>query len=107
MSASQDLKTYSIGGTETFAATVTVRDEFGLHARPAANLAKAAQNFQSEISLCAGDQTADAKSILDILSLAASRDTKLRLTCKGVDAHGAGEALVKLFEERLNLSGEQ
>ena len=107
MSASQDLETYQTVDIETFAATVTVQDEFGLHARPAANLAKTAQSFQSEISLRAGEQTVDAKSILDILSLAASRDTELKLTCKGIDARGAGEALVKLFEARFNLSGEQ
>lgn len=88
---------------EIFATTVTVLDDFGLHARPAANLAKIAQSFQSEIKLHAGEQTADAKSILDILSLAASRNTELTIQCKGVDAQGAGEALVKLFESKFNL----
>lgn len=92
---------------EVFAATVTVLDDFGLHARPAANLAKLAQNFESDISLCAGELTADAKSILDILSLAAARDTTLSITCRGKDAQGAGEALVKLFESRFNLLDEQ
>lgn len=91
----------------SFAATVTVLDNFGLHARPAANLAKLAQNFESEIFLSTGQQSADAKSILDILSLAAARNTELEITCRGKDAQGAGEALVKLFESRFNISGEQ
>lgn len=106
MTASQDSKIVQ-SHTEVFAATVTVLDDFGLHARPAANLARLAQNFEAEISLCAGSQSADAKSILDILSLAAARDTELKLTCRGRDALGAGEALVKLFEARFNLHGEQ
>lgn len=93
-------------GNEVFAATVTVLDDFGLHARPAANLAKIAQNFESEISIGTKEQKADAKSILDLLSLAAARDTELKITCRGKDAQGAGEALVRLFESRFNLPGE-
>lgn len=106
MTVSQDTESIC-SSTEVFAATVTVLDDFGLHARPAANLAKLAQNFESDISLCSGELTADAKSILDILSLAASRDTRLSITCRGKDAQGAGEALVKLFESRFNLAGGQ
>jgi phosphocarrier protein len=85
-----------------FSATVTVLDYFGLHARPAASLARAAQSFKAEISLCAGERTADAKSMLEILSLAAARDTRLLLQCRGADAGAAGEALVRLFASRLN-----
>ncbi len=88
---------------ETFSATVLVLDDFGLHARPAANLAKTAQAFKSEITLGAGGQTADAKSILDILALAASRNTKLTLHCQGSDAQEAGESILKLFEARFHL----
>lgn len=106
MTASRDMESIQ-SAAEEFAATVTVLDDFGLHARPAANLARMAQNFEAEISLCAGEQTADAKSILDILSLAASRDTELSITCRGKDAQGAGEALVRLFESRFELQGEQ
>ena len=89
---------------DIFAAKVTVLDDFGLHARPAAYLAKLAQNFEAEISLSAGGQTADAKSILDILSLAAARDTELKVICRGKDAQGAGQAVVKLFESRFKIS---
>lgn len=106
MAASQDTESI-LNSAEEFAATVTVLDDFGLHARPAANLAKVARNFEAEISLSAGEQQADAKSILDILSLAAARDTRLSITCRGKDARGAGEALVKLFESRFNFQGEQ
>jgi phosphocarrier protein len=88
---------------EVFAARVTVLDDFGLHARPAANLAKTAQAFQADISLSLGEQTADAKSILDILGLAAARNTALTIVCRGTDALDAGQALVRLFETRFNL----
>ncbi|MDR2891751.1 MAG: HPr family phosphocarrier protein [Deltaproteobacteria bacterium] len=89
--------------SESFSATVTIMDNYGLHARPAANLARTAQAFKSEIRLISGDQTADAKSILDLLSLAAGRNTELTLECNGEDAPEAGETLLKLFQDKFNL----
>lgn len=90
---------------DTFTATVTILDDYGLHARPAANLAKTAQNFNSEIRLISGEHSADAKSILDILALAAGRDTELVLECCGEDAAQAGEALLRLFQAKFNTNG--
>ena len=90
---------------ESFSAVVTIMDDYGLHARPAANLARTAQSFKSEIRLISGEQVADAKSILDILSLAANRNTELTLECLGEDAPAAGETLLKLFQAKFNLEG--
>lgn len=80
---------------------VVIRDELGLHARPAARLAQAAQGFESEILLYGGQGVADAKSILDILSLAAGFGSRLTLECRGEDAQEAAEALRLLFESPL------
>lgn len=80
-------------------ATVFIRDELGLHARPAARLAQAAQRFESRITLEYDNATADAKSILDILSLAAGRGASLKLTCSGADAGSAVKALEDLFNQ--------
>jgi Phosphotransferase System HPr (HPr) Family len=82
------------GGLET---TVVIRDELGLHARPAARLAQAAQQFASDITLEYDDMTVDAKSILDILSLAAGRGASLKLRCNGTDADTAAKTLEELF----------
>lgn len=81
-------------GLET---TVVIRDELGLHARPAAKLAQAAQQFESDITLEYEDMTVDAKSILDILSLAAGRGASLKLRCSGTDADSAAKTLEELF----------
>lgn len=83
------------------ARTVFVRDELGLHARPAAKLAQAAQQYQSRITLEHEDMIADAKSILDILSLAAGRGASLTLRCTGEDARKAAENLEALFSVEL------
>jgi phosphocarrier protein len=88
-----------------FTATVNILDDYGLHARPAANIAKTAQDFQAEISLICGANRADAKSILDILSLAAAHDSELTLECRGADASVAGEALLRLFQSSFNIGG--
>lgn len=78
---------------------VFIRDELGLHARPAAKLAQAAQQFKSNISLEYENMTADAKSILDILSLAAGRGAALTLKCSGADADSAAKTLEDLFSQ--------
>jgi phosphotransferase system enzyme I (PtsI) len=79
--------------------TLRVTGRLGLHARAAANLVRVASQFQSSLTLqrTDNDAAADAKSILSILMLAASRDTQLRVIATGVDEAVAIEALVDLF----------
>ena len=88
-------------GTQGVSKTVFVHNELGLHARPAAKLAQAAQQYQSHITLEYDDMVVDAKSILDILSLAAGRGASLTLRCSGEDAGKAAESLDALFGGEL------
>ena len=88
-------------GTQGVSKTVFVHNELGLHARPAAKLAQAAQQYQSRITLEYDDMVVDAKSILDILSLAAGRGASLTLRCSGEDARKAAEKLEALFSVEL------
>lgn len=76
-----------------------VTSRLGLHARAAANLVRVASKFQSSLTLqrLDGDAEADAKSILSILTLAASRGTALRVVASGVDEQEALDAVVGLF----------
>jgi phosphotransferase system enzyme I (PtsI) len=78
---------------------VQVTSRLGLHARAAANLVRVASQFQSNLTLQRSDghAEADAKSILSILSLAASRGTELRVVAQGTDEEDALDALVGLF----------
>ena len=71
---------------------VTLHTRGGLHARPAARLAQEAQNFSSD------NGTADAKSMLDILSLAISTGCTLTLLARGDDAREALTALADYLE---------
>src|SRR6476661_5569919 len=76
-----------------------VTGRLGLHARAAANLVRVANQFQSDITLKRLDNSveADAKSILSILMLAASRGTNLRVVAVGSDEQSAVEAVADLF----------
>ena len=81
--------------------TVFVHDDLGLHARPAARVAQAAQQFEADVTLVLGPMRVDAKSILDVLSLAAPRGATLTVCCAGPDADKAAQALAGLFSRSL------
>jgi phosphotransferase system HPr (HPr) family protein len=72
---------------------VVVTHDVGLHARPAAQFVKTATGFQSEIKVHHKDKTANAKSILEVLTLDAGNNARLRLTAEGPDAEDALDAL--------------
>jgi len=78
---------------------VMITNRLGLHARAAALLVRTANNYQSVLRLERADRTAaaDAKSILSVLMLAASRGTELLVTAEGVDESAAMNALCDLF----------
>jgi phosphotransferase system enzyme I (PtsI) len=79
--------------------TLRVTGRLGLHARAAANLVRIASQFHSTITLQRLDNSveADAKSILSVLMLAASRGTELRVTAEGEDAPEALNAVLDIF----------
>ena len=90
-----------------------VTGRLGLHARAAANLVRVANQFQSDITLKRLDNSveADAKSILSILMLAASRGTELRVLAAGPDEEAAVESVydlfVRNFDERVLTESRQ
>jgi len=82
---------------------VIIVNELGLHARSAGKIAKLAQNAQSTIWLTKDNEKVDASSIIDILTLACAKGSKIMLTVDSKsDVHILNEitALVKRgFEE--------
>jgi phosphocarrier protein HPr len=80
---------------------VCVANDLGLHARPAARLAREAQKFVSRITLMSQEQEVDAKSILDLLTLALGPGCSVVLKAKGEDARDALEHLEQLFLNRF------
>ena len=90
---------------------IKVTNRLGLHARAAALLVRTASGFQSTLRLerVDGAASADAKSILSVLMLAASCGTVLRARAEGADEEEAIGALYRLitsgFGESLSGSG--
>jgi len=78
---------------------VQIVNRLGLHARAAAKLVRAASTFRSAVRLERADRSssADAKSILSVLMLAASRGTELFVTADGDDEQDALDALCRLI----------
>lgn len=90
-------------------ARLTVVNELGLHARAAANLVKGVSSYQSTIKLSRLDmnRTADAKSILSVLTLAATKGTVLEITVEGPDEDDALAALKSAFDSGFGEITEQ
>jgi phosphotransferase system HPr (HPr) family protein len=78
---------------------IVIVNRLGLHARAAAKLVRTASVYRSGVRLerTDGGATADAKSILSVLLLAASRGTELRLTVEGADEAEALRAVSELI----------
>ncbi len=81
--------------------TVTVDLENGLHLVPCSQIAQFCRGHDCEVQISKDDQTVDAKDVLDLLTLEASRGTTLVLQAAGSDAVQAIEGLVNLFESNF------
>jgi phosphotransferase system HPr (HPr) family protein len=85
--------------------TLLIKARLGLHARAAAKLVRVANGFHSQVALRrldgpgAADVSADAKSILSVLMLAAPCGTKLLASTDGIDEVAAMDAIEQLFAE--------
>ena len=85
--------------SETVEREFSIRNELGLHARPAGEFVSLAARFTSEISVGRGEEWVDGRSVLSLLSLAAGQGVSLRIRAIGPDAVEAVEALGCLLEE--------
>ena len=81
---------------------VVIIDPLGLHLRPAAKLVLLAKSFRSEIRVVCRGNTANAKSILDLATLAAECGTTLDIVAHGPDAEEAVTALTDLIGAGLD-----
>ena len=82
----------------------TVANRLGLHARPAAELVKIANRFESEIQIAKDGMWVNAKSILGVMTLAAERGSELSIKAEGPDADAAVAAIAELIGRDWNLT---
>ncbi len=83
---------------------ISVLNKLGLHARPAMQFVDVASRFQSQITVYKGGEEpaeADGKSVMQMIILAATEGTPLRIEAVGEDAPLAVEKLVELFTTKF------
>lgn len=76
----------------------TIKDNSGIHARPAGLLVKKAQQFASDITITKGEKTVDLKKLFALMSLAIKKDETVTITADGSDEAQAIEAVKELME---------
>ncbi len=80
---------------------ITIQNRLGLHARPASRFAQLAGEFSADVFLVKDDEAVDAKSILEILTIACPQGSVLTLRAEGDDAEEAVKALQELVAGRF------
>ena len=80
---------------------VTIINRAGIHARPAAVLVQTSKDFKASIYFEKGNDRINAKSIMGILTLAATYGTELNIVAEGEDEETAVRTLVRLFESKF------
>ena len=83
---------------------IVVSNKLGLHARPAMQFVDVANGFKSNITVKKGGEEpgeADGKSVMQMIILAATEGTPLRIQADGDDAEAAVQKLAQLFADKF------
>jgi len=81
---------------------ITIINKLGLHARAASKLVNQANQFESEIYIDRDGNRVNAKSIMGVMMLAASKGTEILLEAEGEDENACLDALVELINNRFD-----
>jgi phosphocarrier protein HPr len=79
-----------------------IKNKLGVHARAAALLVQTVNRFSAQITLSKDGQTADGRSIMGVLMLAATQGSTIEVEAAGDDAEQAVKAIEKLVDKRFN-----
>ncbi|MDP4121161.1 MAG: HPr family phosphocarrier protein [Bacillota bacterium] len=75
-----------------------IKNDEGLHARPATDFCQTAMKFKSAISILKDGEAYEAKSILMVLCVGAEKGDEIEIQADGEDEKEAIEALIKVLE---------
>lgn len=81
---------------------ITIKNESGLHARPAAIIVQKANAFKSDIFLEKEGDRVNAKSIMGVMMLAAAFGTTVKVIAEGEDEEKAVDAIAALLESDID-----
>lgn len=78
-----------------------IKDEVGIHARPAGALVSEAKKFESKILIGKDGKTAEATKLMAVMSLGVKTGQTIEVEISGVDEDVAFESMKVFFEENL------
>lgn len=81
--------------------TYTIKDEVGIHARPAGLLAKKAKEFESAITIEKSGKSASATKLMALMGLGVKCGDTVKVTIEGADEERAAAEMEKFFSENL------
>jgi phosphocarrier protein len=79
-----------------------IKNKLGVHARAAALLVQTVNRFPAQVTISKDGQTADGRSIMGVLMLAATQGSIIEVEAAGQDAEQAVKAIEKLVDKRFN-----
>ena len=87
--------------------TLTVKNETGLHSRPADLFVRTAKLYDSAITVRKGEKSADAKNIIKVILLNVSQNNEITIEAEGGDEEAAIDDLTELIESNFEKVNEQ
>jgi len=78
-----------------------VKDELGIHARPAGLLTKEAKKYKSNIKIKKGEKEVSASQLLMLMGLGVKYGEEITITIEGADEEAAYAAILAFLEENL------
>jgi len=82
--------------------SATVQNEYGIHCRPSTLIAIEARSYPGTITVSTPTGKADAKSVIEMVSLAAGHGESVTITVKGPDEEAVAQRFVSLFEKHFD-----
>ena len=81
--------------------TYTIKDDLGIHARPAGLLVKTAKNFNSEITIAKDGKSVNALKLMALMGLGVKCGDTITVTVSGEDEEPAASAMEEFFKSNL------
>jgi phosphocarrier protein HPr len=81
---------------------LVILNQYGVHARPAALFVKTASRYDSDIYVEKDGNRVSGKSIMGLMTLEASKGSKIKISARGVDAEEAINELQALIESKFD-----
>jgi phosphocarrier protein len=82
--------------------SLTVKNDMGIHARPAAMIVRIANRYRADLYVEKDDEVVDGKSIMGLMMLAAGNGSVLKFTAEGEGAEQVLADMETLFKDGFN-----